>query len=118
MGYPPCPDSGRPKIYGVLGSMGYQEVWIMRVSTVHDQYSSQRLPPSSDPARPDAMPRRHTIAIGPPSIQIWRARGSQSVLDCAFGPCDHAVLVTLTLWTVHAGQLGDVDRASGGKISV
>ena len=34
MGYPHCPDSGRPKIYGVLGSMGYQGVWIMRVSTV------------------------------------------------------------------------------------
>ncbi len=34
MGYPHCPDLGRAKIYGLLGVMGYQTVWVMRVSTV------------------------------------------------------------------------------------
>ena len=34
MGYPPCPNSGRAKKYGVSEVMGYQKVWVMGSSTV------------------------------------------------------------------------------------
>ena len=34
MGYPPCPNSGRAKKYGVSEVMGYQKVWVMGNSTV------------------------------------------------------------------------------------
>ncbi len=30
MGYPHCPDLGKAKIYGLLGVMGYQTVWVTR----------------------------------------------------------------------------------------
>ena len=34
MGYPPCPNSGRAKKYGVSEVMGYQKLWVMGNSTV------------------------------------------------------------------------------------
>ena len=34
MGYPPCPNFGRAKKYGVSEVMGYQKVWVMGNSTV------------------------------------------------------------------------------------
>ena len=34
MGYPPCPNFGRAKKYGVSEVMGYQKVWVMGSSTV------------------------------------------------------------------------------------
>ena len=36
MGYPPCPNFGRDKKYGVSEVMGYQKVWVMGSSTVID----------------------------------------------------------------------------------
>ena len=36
MGYPPCPNFGRAKKYGVSEVMGYQKVWVMGSSTVED----------------------------------------------------------------------------------
>ena len=35
MGYPPYPNSGRAKKYGVPGIMGYQDLWVKGTSTVH-----------------------------------------------------------------------------------
>ena len=34
MGYPPYPNSGRAKKYGVPGIMGYQDLWVKGTSTV------------------------------------------------------------------------------------
>ena len=34
MGYPPCPNFGRAKKYGVPGIMGYQDLWVKGTSTV------------------------------------------------------------------------------------
>ena len=36
MGYPPYPNSGRAKKYGVPGIMGYQDLWVKGTSTVQD----------------------------------------------------------------------------------
>ena len=35
MGYPPYPNSGRAKKYGVSGIMGYQDLWVKGTSTVY-----------------------------------------------------------------------------------
>ena len=42
MGYPPYPNSGRAKKYGVPGIMGYQDLWVKGTSTVvvHSQQAS------------------------------------------------------------------------------
>ena len=34
MGYPPYPNSGQAKKYGVPGIMGYQDLWVKGTSTV------------------------------------------------------------------------------------
>ena len=34
MGYPPYPNSGRAKKYGVPGIIGYQDLWVKGTSTV------------------------------------------------------------------------------------
>ena len=39
MGYPPYPNSGRAKKYGVSEIMGYQKVWVMGSSTVDERTS-------------------------------------------------------------------------------
>ena len=42
MGYPPCPNSGRAKKYGVSEVMGYQKVWVMGNSTVVSKIGRQQ----------------------------------------------------------------------------
>ena len=43
MGYPPYPNSGRAKKYGVPGIMGYQDLWVKGTSTVHNFGAAQKI---------------------------------------------------------------------------
>ena len=48
MGYPPYPNSGRAKKYGVPGIMGYQDLWVKGTSTVISRMNRARIVRLSD----------------------------------------------------------------------
>ena len=58
MGYPPCPNYGRAKKYGVPGIMGYQDLWVKGTSTV---VHSAPLPSSRSPPR--VLSRRSVLIV-------------------------------------------------------